>query len=269
MAKCVDENPIAIFGEAKSQIAMSRIPSELSDIDRKIEYVEKNLDQVKDLLGLKSDPILEYVLAIPPNFAVEVSKNIRQSDRKIIIWQADRTNYKVSLCRPNDDQYEGRIHHDKKLNQELGGDGLYSALNVYGVFPQSHMFSKVNLLIRSRNLGQDPHLVLTQILRQRVDSYLPTLDSREKKTLVDEIVDEGLRIEFIEKHESLAGAFIIRSKSRQEETLGSELLKCWIETRLTDTMIKDFIQARKELQEHYLELDRANPPITSYFDTPS
>ncbi len=89
MAKCLDDHPIAIFGEVKSQISMSNIPSELSDIDKKIEYVEKNLGDVKDLLGLKTNPILEYVLAVPPNLAGEVSGHIRKSGRRIIIWQAD------------------------------------------------------------------------------------------------------------------------------------------------------------------------------------
>ncbi len=127
----------------------------------------------------------------------------------------------VSLFRPADDQYEGRIHHDKQLNQELGGDGLPSVMNVYGVFPQSHMFSKVNLLIRSRNLGgQDTRQVVTQILRQRVESYLPTLDSKEKKTMIEDIINEGLRIGFIEPHESIPGTYLIKEKSRQDDTLG-------------------------------------------------
>ena len=88
IAKRQSDNPIAIFGEGKSRIAMSNIPSELADIDKKIEYVREKLDQVKDLLGLKTNPILEYVLAVTPYVAGEVNHHIKQTNRKIILWQA-------------------------------------------------------------------------------------------------------------------------------------------------------------------------------------
>ena len=269
ISKRQSDNPIVIFGEGKSRIAMSNIPDELADIDKKIDYVEKNLDKVKDLLGLKTNPILEYVLAVTPEMAGEVSHHIKITNRKIILWQADITNkFRLSLFRPRDETFEGRIHHDKELNRVLGEDGLASAVNVYGVFPLSHMFSKVALLIRSRNLVKNPYLVLTQILRQRVDSYLPTLDSSEKRELVQSIIDEGLRIDFIEPHEELNGAFRIKAKSRQEENLGSELRKCWVESRLEEAMTADFLNARNALQDVYRARNQQNPTLPAYLGVP-
>ena len=260
------KRPILIFIEAKSQI--TDFGRELKDIDKKIQIVEANLDYIKNsYLKLRSDPIREYVVAVAKCLSNDIVYYVDKAKKDFIVWEVETFNPNIRMAKPRGEKGIGRTHLDSDLSSLLGRrDGIRSVKNVYSVFPESHAFAKLALLLEARVPSRNPSLVIADLLRKKVGIYFGKMSEHYRTDLVDYVITEAQRIGFIEPVENLAGAFRIKSKSRSADSLTPELQRAWVKKQLEDRRDSDIRQAIEALQTRHLERQRGIPTLFT-FDT--
>lgn len=276
-----NKSRVAIFGEVKTSISsLNRASSVLNEIKTQIREVEKNLDYIKqNYLKTEKSIRIEFVIAVPSQYAEEMTQVIYKNQESIITWAIHLIEelsdeppgprkYTIKMCHfmtEDDVKKLNLIHNDKNL-RKLIGKGIETQMETnFQVFPSSvHLkYLKVlNNLIRIE--GRKKILKKVDIVDFFYDQEFLSLCSfpeREKRNnsfinnKIEEIIKKALEINFIKKN-GKKGVYSVKTRhttirSIQKETLEPKYMKYKLKQKKEKFKKKIRIECFKKLKNEF------------------
>ncbi|MCL4436514.1 MAG: hypothetical protein M1503_03780 [Thaumarchaeota archaeon] len=251
--KTTGKKPIAIFGEVKTIVTNGQ--KLMSELDECRQVIEAKLDYIKEhYLKTSTDPLLEYVLAVPSFHSIEAINAISEHDKGIILWLCDKFEPKLKIGQPppRTDNKQRMLHHDAELMRLLK-DSLPSSKRDLAFYPQSHTIRKLKLLLLEAQPTQHGMIINKERLNSRIKVEMSYVDAATQSQELDFIIKEGQTIQFIHPLEDeLGDLFRISSRSKALDTLENELEERWISHRVEEAKKEHIRKALDGLQKDIL-----------------
>ena len=262
MFKREGSRPVAIFGEVKGSV--TNFTQVLKEMGERRKVIESNLDHIKThYLDTRSDPILEYVLAIKSSLSTKMRDTILEGPERAILWQVDYMHHQLSLVQAPRQQPDRRMmtHGDSELTRILGsGDGVSSYENTFAFYPQSHILAKLLAMLPVIDIEGANVILRPFKLAQYVGAQLSYLDEGARQREVDSIVSEAEKVGFAVKTRE-SPDLLIPSRSRARASLETELRRRWMKTRVEERWLGALEDARSSLQASIMEKQKMQPTL--------
>jgi hypothetical protein len=278
-----NKSRMAIFGEVKTSISsLSRGSSVLNEVKAKIREVRKNLDYIKQTY-LKTEKSIgtEFVIAVPSQYAGEMTNVIYRNQESIITWAIHLIEelsdeppgprkYTIKMCyfmTEDDAKRINSIHNDRNF-RKLIGKGIATQMETnFQVFPSSvHLkyLKALNNLIRIE--GRKKILKKEDIVNFFYDQeFFSLCSSSERKERnnnfinkkIEEIIKKALEINFIKKN-GKKGVYSVKTKhttirSIQKETLEPKYMKYKLKQKEEEFRAKIRIECFERLKNEFEE----------------
>jgi hypothetical protein len=232
-----ERHKIAVIGEAKGTV--SNPDSIVNEAKSKVETALQNLDYIKtNYLRLPKDENvhIEYVLAVPVNWANDVLNCIIERGGGFVTWAVPLTgDAELRMAFPPKRLAKGirrisMMHRDHKLNEMLDG-GTPSERNEFSMFPQMHGYLELTTLLRITTIEGSKVMVTRDRLAGLLSKELFYMDDSYRNRKVDSIIADGLSVGFLDTIAG-SGAFKVVALGKNLRILEDTLKKKWMARQL-------------------------------------
>ena len=235
---------VLLFGEAKGsisnpQLAITQFKKRINAIEENFEYVKRMFPEVKSC---------EYVLGVPSNDAVEVSKAILRSNANIIVWQINKwRNTLLSLViLPTDSERRKKImHNNNNLNKSLKDVLTSTAFKTF--FHESHPVAKMTLLT---SIDKGSENFSFNDVKTSVSDELDNTQEKEISKIAHNIIECATDIGFVKRLDD--ETYKIQSRYKQSGARYRELKNKWIKKKIDMDKKSTINQKLNELQAQFL-----------------
>ena len=245
-----NQRNIAIFGECKGSV--SDPAAIVAETISRMKAVVDNLDTVKEKylkLQKTSDLIIEYVIAVPSTYAIDVLNSVVKLKAKLIIWHAPLTGVaEISLAKPNkgvDALTRDMLHSDNVLNTAL--NHVTSNRKTFNYFPQGHTFSKLQSLLSAIKISRESQKVIMKDELKRNLAQDLFYAEEMVDTAVESLLSKGLEIGFLEVDQN-TGTYLIKGRGYRADILEGVLLDKWMGKQLGADLEEDIKQGIERLK---------------------
>ena len=246
---------VVIFGEAKGTIANPR--AVIAEYKERIKIIEEKSSYIKNMLpGTKS---LEYVLGVPSDRAMEMSKAIARSSADIILWQVGIwSGDKLSLVVPSTDDStrQKMMHSNNALNKELGNEGVPTSTNFKTFYHESHPVTKMTVLT---SIDSESESFTFDDLKLHIIDELDNTPDTEITTITKQIMEWAIDIGFVRCLDD--ETYKIQSRFKHANARYNELKIKWINRRIE---IEKELDLRQKLEELQTELSVQHTSLEDY-----
>lgn len=242
---------VALFGEAKGSV--SNPHETVSETNERIGVIKEQMKYISETYLGESPSYIEFVIGV---YAMDDEKLIREIHKQgggIIVWSIDRYNTTLTpktLLDDRDTAIElGMLHRDASLINAL--KNVQTSHKLYGIFPSSHIFSLLRVLLIAKTVTDEGNLILREKdLMDIVGGELFYADESIQKRKIEVVVDVAESIGFLRC--VAPETYKIVSRFRMDKSLEKDLKRKYIKynerKRLREIIGEAISEAKKEIR---------------------